>query len=186
MGDDPDDRLSRTNLAVAAKASRARADLLLRDQKRATKRQAALKNDKFYPTIVSLESFWHSVTQGRFARWGKSEYGIIGDLLKRFDPSEAQEAVAAALLFAVRHEAALIPHLVGPKKQVSLSLSFLHRNAETWLMLAKNWQKHRTTWDKVEAWRAKHPSEYATMPYDLEQENDLARQVFSAATGFKL
>lgn len=185
MADDEDDRFAKTRAAMAQQAARTRATVLLREDKKTTKRQKALGDNKFFSSILALEAVWHLITDRRFAKWGKSEYGIIGDLLKRFEVQSAEEEVAAALRFAVRHEAALIVHLVGPKKQVSLSLSFLHRNAETWLMLSKHWRKYQATWDKVDAWRAKHPSEYAAMPYDLEQEYDEARNAFGV-TGFKI
>jgi hypothetical protein len=182
---DDDDRLAKTRIAMAQQTARTRVSLLLREEKKTTKRQKALGDNKFFSSILALEATWHFVTSRRFAKWGKSEYGIIGDLLKRFEVQSAEEEVAAALRFAVRHEAALIVHLVGPKKQVSLSLSFLHRNAETWLMLSKHWRKYQATWDKVDAWRVKHPSEYASLPYDLEQEYDEARNAFGV-TGFKI
>lgn len=186
VAEDADERRKRMGTLLAQTEQRTRNDMLLKDTKKATKRQKALGENVYFGTIQKLEVVWHLATARRFSKWQNSERGIVGSLLQRFDATVAEEEVAAAFQFAVRYEALLIPHLVGPKQQVSLSLAFLHRHAETWFMLSKQWRKYQVIWDKVEAWRATHPSEYAVMPYELELAFDEARLAFGVVTGFKI
>ena len=136
----PEDRMKSAAVIAAEAAARARATQALKDEKRKGRNQQKLEaENKFFPTLRDLEDLWHRETRGVFPKWGKREFGLVGDLLKR----SSTPVVEGALVLAARFWPQLFAHIMGPKKAAgTISLAFIHRHAETVLMLGKVWSQH--------------------------------------------
>ena len=135
-----DDRLKSAAVVAAQAAARARNEMALKGEKKKSRNQKKLENEnKFFPTLRALEAVWHRETKGAFPKWGNREMGLAGDLVKR----SSAATVEAAFVLAVRYWGQVFAHVMGPKKALgTVSLSFIHRHAETLLMFAKVWASH--------------------------------------------